>query len=152
MAARTWYHIWKSAQPFVPSKHLTARGKVFLGVELQMIYLGTSKGRRSRHRNLYLSIYESPFLFLLIFACTSTRDNRRASAPMLHAHIRGNSILGLLFRTGRGVVVSRRATGQMHFASQHPADSAARPWRFWIFPAPDRLEDRNKLWVIVHIK
>jgi hypothetical protein len=47
---------------------------------------------------------------------------------------------------------SSRATGQMHFASQHPADSAARPWRFWIFPAPDRLEDRNKLWVIVHIK
>jgi hypothetical protein len=32
---------------------LTARGQVFLGVELEMIYLSTSKGRRSRHRNLY---------------------------------------------------------------------------------------------------
>jgi len=32
---------------------LKARGKVYLGVELEMIYLGTSKGRRSRHRNLY---------------------------------------------------------------------------------------------------
>jgi hypothetical protein len=31
MAARTWYHIWKCAQLFIPSKHLTARGKVFLG-------------------------------------------------------------------------------------------------------------------------
>jgi hypothetical protein len=33
---------------------LKARGKVYLGVELEMIYLGTSKGRRSRHRNLFL--------------------------------------------------------------------------------------------------
>jgi hypothetical protein len=31
MAVRTWYQIWKCAQLFVPSKHLTARGKVFLG-------------------------------------------------------------------------------------------------------------------------
>ena len=31
MAARTWYYIWKCTQLFVPSKHLTAKGKVFLG-------------------------------------------------------------------------------------------------------------------------
>jgi hypothetical protein len=30
MAARTWYYIWKCVPLFVPSKHLTARGKVFL--------------------------------------------------------------------------------------------------------------------------
>jgi hypothetical protein len=32
---------------------LKARGKVYLGVELEMIDLGTTKGRRSCHRNLY---------------------------------------------------------------------------------------------------
>jgi hypothetical protein len=31
MTARTCYHIWNCAQLFITSKHLTARGKVFLG-------------------------------------------------------------------------------------------------------------------------
>jgi len=53
MAARTWYHIWECAQLFIPSKHLTVRGKRVLRVELEMIHLGTSKGRRSRHCDLY---------------------------------------------------------------------------------------------------
>jgi len=34
--------------------YLEARGEVYLGVELEMIYLGASKGQRSRHRILYI--------------------------------------------------------------------------------------------------
>jgi hypothetical protein len=38
--------------------YLEARGEVYLGVELETIYLGASKGRQSRHRTLYC-IYRS---------------------------------------------------------------------------------------------
>ena len=79
MAGRTWYHRWKFVQLLVPSKHLKARGKVYLGVELEMIYLGTSKGWRSHHHNLYNYKLQKKNLGNIGCSCGAYGDDCRVS-------------------------------------------------------------------------